>query len=672
MAEQIAGTLVLSILRASNLINKDGFGQGVSDPFVTITATAGTQNLPKQQTTVKDDNLNPVWNERFYFVVDGAPSVTFKFEVWDKDPITDDLLGTTSLEVFPAFPWNVERNLPLTPPSKEKVSSAGELVIQFEYAKGEKVVVDANNKPKESQKTGIEALTEFARSVEEKRLVHDVWTAHEEQKMALLNKIYESNHNHVKSDILGIREESKLGFIKYQQAQYQVDETNHTWAKWERMMKKSDGAFYVTSQRIIEDILRFQADKKARPIRAGYLDDPENLFCEEIKNWAATFLCTLEMSRTAQDKISERIAYLEEVLLTPNLFDNPSTLGEATIQQVIVNTRRKLKYQLLAEIEKELASENAVRAFDDIRKHCSIVIYNCYNFLAHVFRAEIEGQVTAADKLLKTLQEDPNLKNFMGDSLTEVMDSINGVRERSEKYTFDLRENGLKPVLNFLDVTTLDLDDPLLPQIFVGPYSGVEGFFQGNAYITYKFLRAHALLLEFGRLFVVIEKARNCAKQGGTLLVYGVANAQLNVLLDSTKSMINAIRDEFLAVCKIAECAFEKLVFDNEATPQRSKWIKHFKFVFPAINKITEAVKQVLEDVGMIKLQANSMTLYERFQKAQNDTQDFLSSADSFSQRTAQVLGQPYEKPKISEDDLQKQCLDNNDVLLQKISGGNS
>jgi len=501
--------------------------------------------------------------------------------------------------------------------------------------------------------------------------VHDILTNHEEDKMRLLNVIYQSNFNQVESDILRIKTEEKLGgIIKYQKAVYQVDDSHHAWSRYERMMKKSDGAFYVSAQRIIQDILHFQADKRARPIRAGYLDDPENLFCEEIKEWAANQLCTWEMSTTAVNHLTARIAYLEEVLLTPGLFDSPSTLGEATIQQVIVNTRRKLKYQLLADIEKELASENAVRGFDDLRKHCSIVIYNCYEFLAHVFRAEIEGQTTAADKLLKTLQEDPNLKNFMGDSLTEVMDSIKGVKERSEKYTFDLRDKGLKPVLDFLDVVKLDQNDPCLPIIFSGPYSGVEGFFQNNPYIAYKFLRAHALLLEFGRLFVVIEKARNCAKQGGTLLVYGVANAQLNALLDSTKSMINGIKDEFVAVCKIAECAFEKLVFENEATPQSSKWIKHFKHVFPSINKITDAVKMVLEDVGKMKLQANSMTLYERFQKAQNDTNDFLESANSFSERTAKVLGQPYVPPKISEEDLQKSAIDNNDVLLQKIQGG--
>jgi hypothetical protein len=283
----------------------------------------------------------------------------------------------------------------------------------------------------------------------------------------------------------------------------------------------------------------------------------------------------------------------------------------------------------------------------------------------------MEGQVTAADKLLRTLEEDPNLKGFMGDELTKAQDEIKGVKDRAEKYAFDLGAAGMPPVLSFIgDVTKLDQADPRLPLVLHGPYSGVEGFFQSNAYITYKFLRAHALLLEFGQLFVVIEKARNCAKQGGTLLVYGVANAQLNCLLDSTKSMINAIRDEFLAVCKIAECAFEELVFANEASPGRNKWIKHFKYVFPAINCITDAVRQTLEDVSEIKLQANSMTLYERFQKAQNDTNDFLDSAAAFSKRTAEVTGTPYKPPKVSDEDLQKNSIDNNDVLLQKIQQG--
>jgi hypothetical protein len=449
---------------------------------------------------------------------------------------------------------------------------------------------------------------------------------------------------------------------------YQVDESKLTKEYWFRAMSKSDGAFKVAAQRIVEDIIAFQLDKKNRGMRDGYLNDPENLFCEEIKKWASEILSTFEKSKTALNHIITRVQYLEYCLLMPNLFDRPSQLSELTIQRVMVNTRRILKYQVLADIEKELATEDAGRAFEDLRRHCCKLIKFCFDFLAHVFRAEVEGQVTAADKLLKTLEEDEQLNKVMGDDLTKVMDSIQGVKSRNEKYTFNLGERGLKSVLDFLDIPKLSENDPSLPYIFNGPLSGLEEFFRGNSFITFKYLKAHALLLELGRLFLVIEKAANCAKQGGTLLVYGVANAQLNALLDSTKSMIQTIRDEFTAVCKISECAFEKLVYENKATVERSKWMKHFQHVFPAMNQITDSVKEVLADVSYIKQCANSMTLYERFQKAQNDTADFLSSAEGFSQRTAQVLGQEYHKPQIKEEDLKKGSIDNTEALFAQIN----
>jgi len=488
--------------------------------------------------------------------------------------------------------------------------------------------------------------------------------------MALLIGAYKQYHNQAECPCFAIIHDTVpiVGY-KYQKPSYQVDEKFLVKDYWFRQMEKSDGAFKVASQRIIEDIVAFQMDKRARGMRDGYLNDPENLFCEEIKKWAADILCTFEReTKTARDHIVVRIQYLEYCLLMPNLFDKPSQLSEHTIQRVMVNTRRILKYQTLADIEKELATEDAGRAFEDLRKHCVKLIYNCYQFLAHVFRAEVEGTVTAADKLLKTLEEDEQLNKVMGDDLTKVMDSIHGVKSKNEKYTFDLGQRGLKSVLDFLDLPKLSENDPNLPHIFQGPVSGLEEFFRGNSFITFKYLKAHALLLELGRLFVVIEKAANCAKQGGTLLVYGVANAQLNALLDSTKAMINAIRDEFTAVCKIAECAFEKLVYENKATVERSKWMPHFQHVFPASNMISESVKEVLGDVASIKATANSMTLYERFQKAQNDTADFLSSAEGFSQRTAAVLGTEYKKPEIKEEDLKKGSIDNTEALFAQIN----
>jgi len=221
-------------------------------------------------------------------------------------------------------------------------------------------------------------------------------------------------------------------------------------------------------------------------------------------------------------------------------------------------------------------------------------------------------------------------------------------------------------VLEFLDLTKLKEDDPRLPYIFSDKNSGVEEFFRCNKFITYHFLRAHALLIELGRLFVVIDKASNCAKQGGTLLVYGIANAQLNLLLDTTKSLTLAIREEFTTVCKIAECAFEKLVFSNKARGSRSKWIKHFDQVFPNSNSINAAIKDMLTNISSIKLCANSVTLYERFQKAQEDTNDFLNCAQEFAGRASLILDQQQSK----QEELQKLVVDNTESLFKKIETG--
>jgi len=251
-----------------------------------------------------------------------------------------------------------------------------------------------------------------------------------------------------------------------------------------------------------------------------------------------------------------------------------------------------------------------------------------------------------------TVESDENVKAVLSDELKGVKEKLAGISSSSadaEYQSLDFREHGLKPTKDFLDPAKKDLSNPLLPLVLKGDNTGVEEWFRGNAYIAFHYLRAHGLLIETGRLFVVIEKAANLAKTGGTLLVFGVANAQLNATLDSTKAIMDALKEEFNNVAKIAECCFEELVFSNNATKDRTAWIGHFKNVFPGINEINSVVKVIQRDVADIKQTANSMTLYERFQKAADENSEFLNTADQFSQRMSQVCGVPYEKPKPKE-----------------------
>jgi len=390
------------------------------------------------------------------------------------------------------------------------------------------------------------------------------------------------------------------------------------------------------------------------------LNDPEGLFCEEVKQWAANELSIMALNKNAQELIQKRVGYLEECLLVSDLFDRPSAVAKATVQQVIVEVRRILKYRAIANIEKELSHEDATRAFADLKRHLAGLIRAGMKFLHHVFRCETAPDIiSTADRLLLTVESDDNIRQVVGDELKTVKEKLNGISNSSSDAVWqeiDLREQGLKPTRELLDPCKKDLTDPILPFVLKGNTSGVEEWFRGNAYVAHHFLRAHGLVLETGRLFVVIEKAANCAKTGGTLLVFGLANAQLNATLDSTKAIMDTLKEEFNNVSKIAECCFEELVFSNQATKERTEWITHFKNVFPGINEINEAIKTIQRDVSEIKQTANSMSLYERFQKAADENSEFLNTADQFSERMAQITGKPYQKPKpkeLTSDDTQ-------------------
>jgi len=50
-------------------------------------------------------------------------------------------------------------------------------------------------------------------------------------------------------------------------------------------------------------------------------------------------------------------------------------------------------------------------------------------------------------------------------------------------------------------------------------------------------------------------------------------------------------------------------------------------------------------EVTAMRSQANSLTLYEQFQKARDDTAQFLTDAENFSKHTAKLLGTEYSKP---------------------------
>lgn len=93
----LKGVLRVHVVRGNNLKNKDisVLNKDKSDPYIKISGI-GVPRLTK----VCNNNLNPVWNETFDYLIDEiSTSPTLLFQVLDKDDLNDDSLG--SLVLFP-------------------------------------------------------------------------------------------------------------------------------------------------------------------------------------------------------------------------------------------------------------------------------------------------------------------------------------------------------------------------------------------------------------------------------------------------------------------------------------------------------------------------------------------------------------------------------------------
>jgi Ca2+-dependent lipid-binding protein len=77
------GILHVNVIRARNLLKMDILG--TSDPYVKLSLTG--DSLPAKKTTIKKNNLNPEWHEKFKLIVKDPQTQVLRFEVYDWDKV---------------------------------------------------------------------------------------------------------------------------------------------------------------------------------------------------------------------------------------------------------------------------------------------------------------------------------------------------------------------------------------------------------------------------------------------------------------------------------------------------------------------------------------------------------------------------------------------------------
>ncbi|KAF7830317.1 synaptotagmin-4-like [Senna tora] len=99
------GTLEVKLVQAKGLTNKELIGK--SDPFATLFVRP-LRDRTKKSKTINND-LNPVWNEHFEFIVEDSSSQKLTVRVFDDDGIQDaEFLGTAQVQLKELEPGKVK------------------------------------------------------------------------------------------------------------------------------------------------------------------------------------------------------------------------------------------------------------------------------------------------------------------------------------------------------------------------------------------------------------------------------------------------------------------------------------------------------------------------------------------------------------------------------------
>merc|ERR1711920_1005616 len=102
--KMVGCTLRIHLHKATNLKDKDGLGGGKSDPYVLFDLEqdnwVGDKHYDKKKSSVKKDELNPVYEETFtYSDLPGLKNMVLTVKVMDDDMLSDDKIGKCKIKL---------------------------------------------------------------------------------------------------------------------------------------------------------------------------------------------------------------------------------------------------------------------------------------------------------------------------------------------------------------------------------------------------------------------------------------------------------------------------------------------------------------------------------------------------------------------------------------------
>eukprot|EP01127_Copromyxa_protea_P020259 TRINITY_DN6743_c0_g1_i1.p1 TRINITY_DN6743_c0_g1~~TRINITY_DN6743_c0_g1_i1.p1 ORF type:complete len:1288 (-),score=233.38 TRINITY_DN6743_c0_g1_i1:86-3949(-) len=556
-------------------------------------------------------------------------------------------------------------------------------------------------------------LSNYGRSLEEVWAHTSIWAGLNNAHREDILKVQELFSLHIGTGIADIPDairfvKERSGFLYiFNQTSYlaanRASAIQYQAETWHTRMR-GRGKLRTYALDMISEICSYQTARKLPN------DSAECMFLEELKHWATFELALYELREDNLVEIEKRVRYLEAVLAQDSLFYS-LVWRERTVQKIIVESCLRLKYQVIPEIKNEIALKCAREQLSEFRFELKEALHAGTYFLYHIFRdsRKTDLETLTVDRMLRhegdtmdtssgrllyhILSSGAFAEAFPNDNI-EIRKRMKEAKLEEEEVSpennmdtatlFDSHGNLCMPRSLYLEMTQKDPEtvkqDPVmltkdvLSNLFdkrLGTkHTGIEAGFHNHPYVAEQLVKSHAALQELAKFVQIIIKAERCAGGGGDLLIYGFANKQLNALLETYRALVKSVRSHFEVLLRIAELRFQQLVDKNQAEPERNTFVPHYRQIHAKFYHFDNQLARTEKCCDTILIKANSLSLYERFQKLQRDTHDFIASSDRFAGHLHRVLNIPYNSAIGQQIMIHGPQIPNADALLKSVKKG--
>lgn len=165
--------------------------------------------------------------------------------------------------------------------------------------------------------------------------------------------------------------------------------------------------------------------------------------------------------------------------------------------------------------------------------------------------------------------------------------------------------------------------------------SGIQSTFQ-QKFVIDAFVRFHGLLQELAFAMMLILQAKALAGVGGELLVYGMANRQMNMVIRVYHKLIEALETCMKTIDEVGKSRYEELVFQNNN--QDKVWPRHFSISSSLKNRIEADLANSMKAAKIVGEHANEKQIQERVKSAKAQTEQFSSDASKFCSKVSSLL----------------------------------